>query len=191
MDWKNPPADAPKVDELAFSSPQSTLVGDPTAAPRSYPLMAAVEQKPVPGVANTRGTTRIVVVGDSFFLGNQHIEAAANRDFAGYAANWLLDRTVLLEGIGPRPVTEYRLTHDARAAGTSPLAAARRAARRRAGVRLAGLAGAQKIMNTKNTLVWFVVAAVLFASIMFVEPLPAPAGRFNATTSCPACNRPQ
>ena len=110
VDWQNPPADAPKVDELIFSSPQSTLMGDPTAAPRSYPLAAAVEQKAVPGVANTRGTTRIVVVGDSFFLGNRQIESLANRDFAGYAANWLLDRTVLLQGIGPRPVTEFRLT---------------------------------------------------------------------------------
>ena len=106
----NPPADAPKVEELAFSSPQSTLLGDPTVAPRSYPLMAAVEQKTVSGVAKSRGSTRILVVGDSFFLGNRQIESAANRDFLGYAVNWLLDRTVLLEGIGPRPVKEFRLT---------------------------------------------------------------------------------
>jgi len=110
MDSPNPPADAPKVEELAFSSPQSTLMSDSAAAPRSYPLLAAVEQKTAAGVANTRGATRILVVGDSFFLGNQMIEAGANRDFVGYAANWLLDRTVLLEGIGPRPVKEYRLT---------------------------------------------------------------------------------
>jgi hypothetical protein len=110
VDWKNPPADVPKVDELAFSSPQSTLMGDSATAPRSYPLMAAVEQKNMPGVATTRGTTRMIVAGDSNFLDNQMIEAGANRDFAGYAANWLLDRTVLLEGIGPRPVKEYRLT---------------------------------------------------------------------------------
>jgi ABC-2 type transport system permease protein len=110
VEWKNPPADAPKVDELAFSGPGSTLVGDPAAAPRSYPLMVAVEQKPTPGTANTRGTMRMVVAGDSFFLGNHYIDGGANRDFAGYAANWLLDRTVLLEGIGPRPVKEYRLT---------------------------------------------------------------------------------
>jgi hypothetical protein len=97
VDWKNPPADAPKVDELAFSGPQSTLEFDPTAAPSRYPLMAAVEQKPTSGIANARGTTRMIVVGDSFFLGNHYIEGGANRDFAGYAANWLLDRTVLLE----------------------------------------------------------------------------------------------
>jgi hypothetical protein len=72
--------------------------------------MVAVEQKPVPGVANPRGTTRMIVAGDSFFLNNRQIESLANRDFAGYAVNWLLDRTVLLDGIGPRPVTEFRLT---------------------------------------------------------------------------------
>jgi hypothetical protein len=110
VDLPNTPADAPKVDVLMSSSPQSTLAGDSTAAPRSYPLMVAVEQKAVPGVANPRGTTRIIVAGDSFFLNNRQIESVANRDFAGYAVNWLLDRTVLLEGIGPRPVTEFRLT---------------------------------------------------------------------------------
>ena len=110
VELPNPPADAPKVDALVSSSPQSTLTRDSTAALRSYPLMVAVEQKSVPGVANPRGTTRMIVVGDSFFLDNQMIESAANRDFAGYAVNWLLDRTVLLEGIGPRPVTEFRLT---------------------------------------------------------------------------------
>jgi len=109
VDWKNPPADAPKVDELAFSGAKSTLAGEPAETSRSYPLMVAVEQKPVAGVANTRGTTRMIVVGDSFFLGNHNIKGGANRDFVGYAANWLLDRTALLEGIGPRPVTEFRL----------------------------------------------------------------------------------
>jgi len=109
VDWKNPPADAPQVDELAFSGPKSTLAGEPGDPPQSYPLMAAVEQKAITGVANARGTTRILVVGDSFFLGNRQIESGANRDFVGYAANWLLDRTTLLNGIGPRPVTEFRL----------------------------------------------------------------------------------
>ena len=113
VDWKNPPADAPQVDELAFSGATSTLAGEPAGdAPRSYPLMVAVEQKTVAGVANTRGTTRMIVVGDSFFLGNHNIEggaSGANRDFLGYAVNWLLDRTTLLGGIGPRPVTQFRL----------------------------------------------------------------------------------
>ena len=106
---QNPPADAPKVDELAFSGPDSVLAGERGETPHSYPLMAAVEQNPVKGVANPRGTMRMIVVGDSFFLGNRQIESGANRDFVGHAVNWLLDRPTLLEGIGPRPVTEFRL----------------------------------------------------------------------------------
>ncbi|MGH7951172.1 MAG: GldG family protein [Limisphaerales bacterium] len=109
VNWKNPPADAPEVDELASSSPQSTLADEPTEPPRSYPLMVAVEQKPGAEISKSRGTTRIIVVGDSFFLGNHNIEGGANRDFLGYAVNWLLDRPQLVQGIGPRRVTEFRL----------------------------------------------------------------------------------
>jgi hypothetical protein len=109
VEWPNPPANAPQVEELAFSSEKSTLAGDSAEPPRSYPLIAAVEQKPVAGVANPRGNTRLLVAGDSMFLGNYVIEGGANRDFVGYAVNWLLDRTTLLKGIGPRPVTEFRL----------------------------------------------------------------------------------
>jgi ABC-type uncharacterized transport system involved in gliding motility auxiliary subunit len=109
VEWQNPPAGAPQVDELAFSSPASVLESDPAEPPHSYPLMVAVEQKSVAGVANPRGNTRIIVVGDSIFLGNYYIQGGANADFVGYAVNWLLDRTTLLKGIGPRPVTEFRL----------------------------------------------------------------------------------
>jgi hypothetical protein len=108
INWQNPPADAPNVEELAFSGPDSVLMNERGLPPRSYPLMAAVEQTGVKGVAAVGGA-RIVVVGDSFFLDNQVIEAGANRDFAGYAVNWLLARPTLLEGIGPRPVVEFRL----------------------------------------------------------------------------------
>jgi ABC-2 type transport system permease protein len=109
VNWENQPAGAPQVDELAFTSPTATLAGAPGDPPHAYPLMVAVEQKPVAGVANARGTTRILVVGDSFAFGNQSIKSLDNSDFIGYAANWLLDRTTLLKGIGPRPVIEFRL----------------------------------------------------------------------------------
>ena len=109
VNWENQPTGAPQVDELAFASPASTLAGEPGNPPHAYPLMVAVEQKPVAGVANARGTTRILAVGDSFAFGNQSIKSLDNSDFIGYAANWLLDRTTLLKGIGPRPVTEFRL----------------------------------------------------------------------------------
>jgi hypothetical protein len=105
----NPPANAPEVTELALTSPTTTLAGDRSEPPRRYSLIAAVEQKPAPGVANLRGSTRIIVAGDSIFLGNYYIEGGANRDFLNSAANWLLDRPQLIEGIGPRPITEFRL----------------------------------------------------------------------------------
>jgi hypothetical protein len=97
------------VEELAWASPAAVLAGEFSGAARSYPLIASVEQKPLAGVANPRGSTRLVVAGDSLFLDNQLIDAAANRDFLDYALNWLVDRQELAAGINPRPVTEYRL----------------------------------------------------------------------------------
>ena len=105
----NPPANAPVVEELIATSANATLAGDRAEPPHNYPLACAVEQKPVAGVANLRGTTRIIVLGDSIFLGNYYIEGGGNRDFLNSAVNWLLDRPQLLQGIDPRPVTEFRL----------------------------------------------------------------------------------
>ncbi len=112
MNGENPPANAPKADEIAFSSASSTLAGDVSAPARSYPLVAAIEQKPIAGAANPRGNARLIVAGDSLFLGNHYIQggsSGANRDFLNSALNWLLDRPQLVAGIGPRPVTEFRL----------------------------------------------------------------------------------
>jgi gliding motility-associatede transport system auxiliary component len=101
--------DVPNVSEIAFSSPNSLLSDNSISQPRSLPLMAAVEKSGVKGVVTDRGSTRILVVGDSLFLGNIGITDYANSDFVGFAVNWLLDRTVQVEGVGPRPVVEYRL----------------------------------------------------------------------------------
>ncbi len=109
VNWQDPPANAPQVNELALTGATALLAGDPSAAPHRYPVLAAVEQKPVAGVVNRRGNTRIVVAGDSIFLGNYYIDGGANRDFLNYAANWLLDRQELLAGISPQPVKEFRL----------------------------------------------------------------------------------
>lgn len=109
VNFQNPPSDAPDVTELAFSGPDATLSDLAGATPQAYPLMAAVEQKPGTGVANPRGLTRIMVVGDSFAFGNKTIESLENRDFIGYAVNWLLAQTQFLGGIGPKPVIEYKL----------------------------------------------------------------------------------
>jgi hypothetical protein len=53
-----------------------------------------------------------LILGDSLFLDNQLIGSGMNQDFADSAVNWLLERTTLLAGVGPRPVTEYRLLLD-------------------------------------------------------------------------------
>ena len=101
-------ADAPRVDELAYSGPRSLAVGELVRKP-PFPLMVAVEKGAIKDVITERGSTRMVVVGDSVFLGNAQIDSAANRDFAGNAINWLLERTHLLAGLGPRPVMQYRI----------------------------------------------------------------------------------
>jgi LPXTG-motif cell wall-anchored protein len=71
--------------------------------------MVAVEKGAIKGVITERGSTRIIVVGDSYFLGNAQIDSAANRDFVGNAVNWLLERTQLLAGLGPRPISQYKI----------------------------------------------------------------------------------
>ncbi|HOS73938.1 MAG TPA: GldG family protein [Verrucomicrobiota bacterium] len=101
-------ADAPRVDELAFSGPRARAAGDSTHhAP--FPLLVAVEKGAIKDLIAERGATRMIVVGDSLFLGNLQIESAANRDFAGNAINWLLERPHLLAGLGPRPITQYSI----------------------------------------------------------------------------------
>jgi LPXTG-motif cell wall-anchored protein len=106
LDVGNPPADAPHVEAIAFSS---ELAHAGPLGPARFPLAVAVEKGRVPGVITERGSTRIVAVGDSLFLGNQMIASAGNRDFLGYAINWLLERTQLMQGLGPRPIKEFRL----------------------------------------------------------------------------------
>jgi ABC-2 type transport system permease protein len=102
-------ADEPQVTELAFSSTNSVLGDNPSAERRSYPLMVAVEKGVPKGVATERGATRMLIAGDSIFLGNQVIDFRPNQDFADSAVNWLLERTTFLEGVGPRPITQYQL----------------------------------------------------------------------------------
>jgi hypothetical protein len=101
-------ADAPRVDELAFSGPSASAAGDLVRKP-PFSLMVAVEKGAIKDVITERGATRMVIAGDSLFLANHQIDSAANRDFAGYAVNWLLERTHLLAGLGPRSVEEHTM----------------------------------------------------------------------------------
>jgi ABC-type uncharacterized transport system involved in gliding motility auxiliary subunit len=106
---KQPPAEAAKVEEVAFTGQRARLARNSSAEPRRYPVMTVVEKGGPQGVINEKGAARMVVAGDSYFLANNQLDLVGNRDFAGAMVNWLLERTQLLEGVGPRPVTEYRL----------------------------------------------------------------------------------
>ena len=108
-------AGAPKAEVLARTSEKAYegIKKDGVVnrgASGRFPLMAAVDQGTIKGVTAGRGATRILAVGDALFLDNQVIEWTPNHYFAAFAINWLLDRPqILLEGLGPQPVKEYRL----------------------------------------------------------------------------------
>jgi len=102
-------ADAPAVEVLVYSGPKAVLIDTASEVPQRYPLAVAVERAEAPGVVTERGSTRMVILGDSLLFGNQLIESAGNRDFASAIVNWLTDRTSLLRGVGPRRIAEYRL----------------------------------------------------------------------------------
>ena len=72
--------------------------------------MAAIEKGGLRNVSADRGATRIVVTGDSYFLGNETIDNAANRQFAAHALSWLMARDDLLVAIPPKPIKEYKIT---------------------------------------------------------------------------------
>lgn len=112
-------ADAPKAEILAATG--TNAVGhfvvkskdkvDTREQTGAFGLIAAVEQGGIKGVSADRGSTRIIVIGDSLCFNNQLLDSAANHYFAGFAVNWLLAQpTILLEGLGPRPIKEYKFT---------------------------------------------------------------------------------
>lgn len=114
-------ADAPQVEQLLYSSSSGRIITDirrsdglMLASTKDFignvSLMVAVEKGGIRNVSVDRGTTRIVVTGESLFLGNNSIDREGNRQFATHAINWLLARNDLLVAVPPRPLSEYKLT---------------------------------------------------------------------------------
>ncbi len=100
---------APEFSPLANTSKGGI---DETQKKDEYTLIAAVEQGVIKGGDNPRASgTRIIAAGDSIFLDDQVLESwTPNHDFAELALNWLLQRpAVMLEGLVPSPIKEYRL----------------------------------------------------------------------------------
>lgn len=110
-------ANSPKVEVLAQTGAKAIARAKTTGPSPEVtehvgpqPLMAAVEQGAIKGVTTEQRATRILVVGDSFFLGNQMLDSAANHYFAGFAVNWLVSRPqLLINGLGPKVVRDYRV----------------------------------------------------------------------------------
>ncbi|MBI3879714.1 MAG: Gldg family protein [Verrucomicrobia bacterium] len=108
-------ADAAKVVELVMTGPDAFAVTDirngvpyPNPADRKGPLSLAVAVEKG-GLEGVRGATRMVIVGESLFLGNNLLESGCNRDFASLSVNWMLDRSALMGGVGPRVLKAYKL----------------------------------------------------------------------------------
>ena len=110
--------DAPNVSELVSTSPKASIVTDfrggfpnpgPTDVRTNVAIAVAIEKGKLQGLPADRGTTRAVVVGDSFFWNNNMLDSAANRDFASLTVNWLLDRSQLLGSLAPRPIPQFRV----------------------------------------------------------------------------------
>ncbi len=111
-------ADEPKVEELFLTGVKGEVITDiregvpyrsPDARTGQIPLAVAVEEGTVEGLDAGERATRMIVVGDSFFLSNTAINHFANRDFAALAINWLFDRSNLSKRIPPDPIEEYQL----------------------------------------------------------------------------------
>jgi hypothetical protein len=109
-----------QVEPLVYSSIQGREITDirpgGVIAPaegdlrRNVPLIAAVEKGGVRNVTAERGTTRMVVAGDSLFLNNANLEREGNHQFAGHAVNWLLARDELLVNVPPKRIVDYKVT---------------------------------------------------------------------------------
>jgi hypothetical protein len=113
--------DAPRVQTListstdGYTASELSADGVPKVNPLrdrrgAIPLAVAVEKGSISGLSADRGSTRIIVVGESIFLANETLVKVGNTDFATLAVNWLLDRPQYLTGIAPRPIEEFTVT---------------------------------------------------------------------------------
>ncbi len=110
--------DKPRAVSLASCSAAGWAESDLKQQPLMYDVQddrpgpisiaVAVEKGPVEGLDVGIQPTRMVVVGDSDFIGNGAL-TGGNTDFLLSSLNWLLEREELM-AIAPKPFTQYRLT---------------------------------------------------------------------------------
>jgi len=117
------PADKPRVTPLALTSEGWAEMNLKETPPRfqsevdrpgPVSVAAAIERGAVSGIEVELKPTRIVVVGDSYFVSNGALEEEAvggNLDFLMSCVNWLLEREELM-AISARMPEEVRLDMD-------------------------------------------------------------------------------
>jgi ABC-type uncharacterized transport system involved in gliding motility auxiliary subunit len=110
---KEAAADRPRVTSLIKTSERAWGNADLTERPPVFTpgtdrrgpvsIAVAVERGTVPGIDVEIEPTRLVVIGDSYFVANGALGGAAggNADVFLNAVNWLLEREALL-GVAPR-----------------------------------------------------------------------------------------
>jgi ABC-type uncharacterized transport system involved in gliding motility auxiliary subunit len=114
----NGQADSAKVTDLFSTGPGGVAYTDfhkgvPYATPNDrrgvIPVAVAAEKGGLRTVKLERGTTRLVVCGDSYLLDNSMMQNPGNEEFARQTFNWLLGRNIMVGSIGPRSFTEYTM----------------------------------------------------------------------------------
>ena len=113
LNTRTQPADAPRVEEIAFTGPNSSLTPSTSAQtkrdPVGFPVMVAAEKAPIKGVTTERGATRIVAIGDSLLFANNQLELLGQPRFCQSRRKLAARPRPMLGGVGPRPITDYRL----------------------------------------------------------------------------------
>jgi ABC-type uncharacterized transport system involved in gliding motility auxiliary subunit len=115
--------DRPSVTVLASNSAQGWAEADPETRPPRFdesadrrgpvPLALASERGNVAGLDMEIKPTRIVAIGDSYFVSNASLKTGVggNIDFFMSAVNWLLEREALM-AISPRDPFRVELALD-------------------------------------------------------------------------------
>jgi hypothetical protein len=118
-------ADKPRVVPLALTGPEGWSEADSKESPPRFDegvdrrgpiaVAAAVEKGPVAGIQVELKPTRLVVIGDSYFVSNGALRGAVggNVDFFMSALNWLLEREALM-AVAPRLPAERHLDMSSR-----------------------------------------------------------------------------
>ena len=113
-------ADKPRVTALALSGKESWAESNPAQSPPQFDkdtdrlgpisIAVAVEKGPPGGIDVELRPTRMVVIGESDFLGNAALESGVggNVDFLLSSLNWLLEREALM-AIAPKAPGELKL----------------------------------------------------------------------------------